>query len=222
MTEKVVTISHDNPIIKVEPYFQSFVIHWLIGTRCNYNCSYCPDMWHNYTAQDKSLDELQKGWLKVIEKNNSRIQKYELSFLGGENTLNKDFLPFLQWIHNNFRNIISNIGFITNGTASIKYYKEALNYCDWITFSIHSEFMNEYKFFKTVTKINELSKNTKCKIKVNIMNESWHHDRIKIYKNYLDKLNIDNYVHPIHDFHENKKTKNVPVQKIDFFHDKFI
>jgi hypothetical protein len=179
-------------------------------------------MWHSYKAKDKSLEELQQAWLRIIEVNRTNLKKYELSFLGGENTLNKNFLPFLKWLHQNFKDSITNIGFVTNGTAAIKYYKEAINYCNWITFSIHSEFINEDKFFKTVTEVNELSKKTNCSIKVNIMNEPWNQDRIPIYKNYLDAMNIANYVHPIHDFKEGKSAKPIRNQKIDFFHDKLI
>ena len=220
-SENHVTVSQDNPIIKVEPYFKSFIVHWLIGTRCNYNCSYCPDMWHSYNSEDKSLTELQRSWQRILEINHTNLKKYELSFLGGENTLNKNFLPFLRWLHAEYKDIISNIGFITNGTANIKYYTEALRYCNWITFSTHSEFINEDKFFRVVTTINELSKQTNCSIKVNIMNEPWHQDRIIKYKNYLDTMNIDNYMHPIYDFKEGKLPLPIKAQKIDFFDDNF-
>jgi hypothetical protein len=179
-------------------------------------------MWHSYTTPDKSLSDLQIAWKRIIEINHTTLKKYEIVFLGGENTLNKNFLPFLSWLHNEYKDLIANMGFITNGTATIKFYTEAINYCDWITFSTHSEFINEDKFFRVVTKINELSKNTNCSIKVNIMNEPWHQERIKKYKNYLDIMNIDNYMHPIYDFKEGKSPLPVQTQKIDFFHDKFI
>jgi pyruvate-formate lyase-activating enzyme len=222
MTETSVTVTNDNPIVRVEPYFKSFIVHWLIGIRCNYNCSYCPDMWHSYTAKDKSLEELKQSWLKIREVNQTDLKQYELSFLGGENTLNKNFLPFLRWLHEEHKDVIANIGFITNGTASIKYYSEALNYCNWITFSTHSEFMNEDKFFRTITKVNELARQTNCSIKVNIMDEPWHQDKIQKYKNYCDTMNIDNYLHPIRDFNEGKARLTVPIQKVDFFNDKLI
>lgn len=222
MIKKVVTVDSNNPIVRIEPYQKSFVVHWLIGNRCNYNCSYCPDMWHSYNSKDKSLNELQTSWLRILEVNHSEYKKYDIGFLGGENTLNKDFLPFVRWLNHEYKDIITNLGFITNGTASIRYYSEIIKYCDWITFSTHSEFINEDKFFTTLLKVNKISKSVKCNIKVNIMDEPWHTERTKEYKKFLDKLNIDNYIHPIHDFGERKVPHPVKTKKINFYDSKFI
>jgi pyruvate-formate lyase-activating enzyme len=221
MIKDVVTVNASNPIIKIEPYHKSFIIHWLIGNKCNYSCSYCPDMWHSYNSRLKPLGELQAAWLRILEVNKSKHKKYELGFLGGENTLNKDFLPFIAWLYNEHHDIIANIGFTTNGTASVKYYTEIMKYCDWITFSTHSEFINEEKFFTKIIKINKLSKSLKCNIKVNIMDEPWHRERIKEYKEFLDKLNIDNYIHPIHDFKEGKTPLPAKTKNINFYDSKF-
>lgn len=218
----VAEVNQKNPIIKIEPYHKSFIVHWLVGIRCNYSCSYCPDMWHSYTARDKSLAELQAAWCRIVEVNKSEFQKYEIVFSGGEITLNKDFLPFLKWLHSDYANVLTNLGFITNGTASLKQYSELLKYCKWITFSIHSEFIDEAKFFKKILSINELSKNTNCKIKVNIMDEPWHKDRINEYKKFLDSLNIDNYIHPIYDFKEGKTPIPIKLRQVDLNDYKFI
>lgn len=222
MTTEYVTVSAQNPIVGIEPYHKSFIVHWLIGNRCNYSCSYCPDMWHSYNAKDKSLKELQSSWLRIIEVNQSKYKKYEIAFLGGENTLNKDFLPFVRWLNYEYRDIITNLGFITNGTASVEYYSEILNYCNWITFSTHSEFMDEEKFFTKLLKVSELAKHAMCNIKVNIMNEPWHSERINDYKEFLDNLKIDNYIHPIHDFEEGKTSLPVKTKRINFYDSKFI
>lgn len=222
MTTNFVTVGNQNPIIRIEPYHKSFIVHWLLGNRCNYSCSYCPDIWHSYDSTDKSLKELQSSWLRILEVNYNKYKKYEIAFLGGENTLNKDFLPFVQWLNHEYKDVITNIGFITNGTASVKYYSEILNYCSWITFSTHSEFMDEEKFFTKLLKVSELAKHAGCKIKVNIMNESWHRERIKDYKEFLDKVKIDNYIHPIHDFEEGKLPLPIKAKRINFYDSKFI
>lgn len=212
-----VLIDSSNPIVKVEPYNNSFIVHWLVGRRCNFNCSYCPEMWHDLKAKDKSLSELKQGWLRIMEINKTPKQKYDISFLGGENTLNKDFLPFLIWLRENYNNIIENIGIITNGTASVDHYKEYIKYCDWITFSTHSEFMNEKKFFSTVVEIHQLAKLTNCHIKVNIMDEAWHKERNSEYKKFLDECKIDNYIHPIYDFKENKTSLRPKSKQINLY-----
>jgi len=217
----VVTVSHDNPIVRVEPYYKSFIIHWLIGNRCNYSCSYCPDMWHDYHGINKSLEELQSAWMKILAVNTSKIKEYEIGFLGGENILNKNFLPFLKWLNTEYKDIIKNVGFITNGTASVKYYSEIMQYCNWITFSTHSEFMDEENFFSKLLKVHALAQEHKCMIKVNIMNEPWHTDRIKDYKEFLDSKKIDNYIHPIIDY-EGKHPLPIKPKTINFYDDKFI
>lgn len=222
MTVDFVTVSAQNPIVRVEPYHKSFIVHWLIGNRCNYSCSYCPDMWHSYNSKDKSLQELQASWERILEINRSKYKKYEIAFLGGENTLNKDFLPFLRWLNHKYSDVITNIGFITNGTASVKYYSEIVEYCNWITFSTHSEFMDEEKFFTKLLKVNKIAIRARCNLKVNIMNEPWHSDRIKEYKEFLDKVKIDNYIHPIHDFMEGHTPLPVKAKTINFYDSKFI
>ena len=73
-----VLITKDNPIIRIEPYNNSFIVHWLVGKKCNFNCSYCPDMWHDTKGKNKSIDELKKTWLRIIEVNQSKKQKYDL------------------------------------------------------------------------------------------------------------------------------------------------
>jgi organic radical activating enzyme len=198
-------VNENNPIVKIEPYHKSFIINWLVGTRCNFNCSYCPDMWHSKNANDKTLDQLQNAWLKIIAVNKSEKQTYNISFLGGEVTLNKDFLPFLIWLQENFHSCLDNVGVVTNGTASFKYYKKLIKYCNWITFSTHSEFMKEEKFFGTLIQIAEIAKQSKCFINVNIMDEPWHKQRNTEYKKFLDNLGIESSVRPIYDFKEGKK-----------------
>jgi organic radical activating enzyme len=131
--------------------------------------------------------------------------KYNLSFLGGEPTLNKNFLPFLKWLHECFAQHLGNVGVITNGTASLEYYKEMINYCDWITFSTHSEFMKEKKFFNLVVNLHQIAQSHKCLVSVNIMDESWHQSRNKQYKTFLEKHGIVSYTHPIKDFGQGKK-----------------
>lgn len=216
-----VTVDENNPIVKVEPYKKSFIIHWLIGNRCNFNCSYCPDMWHSLHSKDKSLEEMQEAWNKIFSINKGKFDIFDLSFLGGENTLNKNFLPFIKWLHDNYKDYISNLGMITNGTASIDYYKEIMQYLNWITFSTHSEFMNEYKFFNTVLEVYKISKSVNCHVKVNIMNEPWHKNRILEYKEFLNSNDIDNYIHPIYDFGEGKPQLPIKSANIDFYGNTF-
>jgi organic radical activating enzyme len=212
----MIIVSQSNPIINIKKSSNNFTVHWAIGKRCNFKCSYCPDNWHDDSSPHLTLKQLIQAWEKIVQLNPTDT-KYDLSFLGGEPTLNKDFLPFLKWLHTNFKDNLINVGLITNGTASSSYYQKIVMYCNWITFSTHSEFMNEQKFFKNVLDANISSKKYKCMVNVNIMNESWHQHRNAQYKDFLDQNGISNYIHPIIDTGKNQPHFPVRVtNKIDF------
>ena len=190
----------DKKIIRVEPTNPAFTVNWNIGIRCNFDCMYCPEMYHNTTDKDLTLVELQTYWKNIVEKTQHIGLKYKLTFTGGEVTINKKFMPFLLWLNENYKDIINECGFTTNGSANKKYYLEAISIdiITFITFSTHSEFFNEQKFFNTVLEVNKkrkqinLQKQTAKRINVNIMDEYWNKDKSKIYQDFLTRKGIDN------------------------------
>jgi len=179
------------PIVKINPVDPAFVISWHIHDRCNFDCMYCPDKWHNLDSNTKSLGELQKCWLEIYNKTKHRNLKYKIGLTGGEVTLNHDLLDFLKWLEQNYKDYIQSIGIVTNGTASQKLYADLVKYLNWISFSTHSEFFNEEKFFQNVVSVKQIIENTNKTVHVNIMDEPWHLQRIEIYKRFLTKLNIN-------------------------------
>jgi molybdenum cofactor biosynthesis enzyme MoaA len=159
---------------------------------------------------------MQQVWKNIYTKTCDKNLPYKISFTGGEVTINKNFLPFLIWLDDNYKEQISECGFTTNGSASKKYYLDAIDISiiSFISFSTHSEFFNEKKFFNTVIEVNKKSKRLKKNIHVNIMDEFWNKDKSKIYSNLLTKKKINNsinviyYTHKIRDtvrFNSNKK-----------------
>lgn len=213
-------VSQHNQIIEVRPYKESFAVHWLMTRRCNFDCSYCPDIYHDRSATDHSLHQLQQAWFKILEstKHISSV-KFSVSLLGGEPTLNPDFIPFVKWLKQKYQDQITELGVITNGSASENVYRELVQICNWITFSTHSEFMSESKFFRNVLLAHKAA-NTNCMISVNIMDEPWHAARNTDYKNFLDKHNIKYYVHPILDFGDKRNPYPVRLAQSLNFYDK--
>ena len=206
----------DKQIIRIEPTNPTFTVNWTIGLRCNFDCMYCPTMFHNTTDKDLTLAEFQTHWQRIVEKTQNTKLKYKLVFTGGEVTINKNFLPFLIWLNDNYKEQISECGFTTNGSASKKYYLDAIDISiiSFISFSTHSEFFNEKKFFDIVVEVNKKSLRLKKSIHVNIMDEFWNKDKSKIYSNFLTKKKINNsinviyYAYKIRDtvrFNSNKK-----------------
>ena len=208
----------DKQIIRIEPINPTFTVNWNVGLRCNFDCMYCPEMFHNTTDKDLTLVEFQTYWQKIIEKTQHTKLKYKLVFTGGEVTINKNFLPFLIWLDDNYKEQISECGFTTNGSASKKYYLDAMNVgiVSFISFSTHSEFFNEKKFFDTVVEVNKKSLKLKKSIHVNIMDEFWNKDKSKIYSNFLTKKKINNSINVIYYTYKIRDTVRFNSNKKDF------
>lgn len=195
----MIDINDQNPLVSIRPYQNAFMVQWLMSRRCNFDCSYCPDIYHDRQAQDPDLDAMKSAWTRIMQ-SSEHLGPLPVNavFLGGELTVNPDFLPFMRWLNSQFQHRMGAVGFITNGTASEKVYQELAGLCTWITFSTHSEFMNETKFFRNVVRTHRAC--TNCMITVNIMDEPWHRDRNQQYQEFLDRHGIRWYLHPILDF----------------------
>ena len=196
-------------VIKVVPTDEYFSFSWRITNRCNYDCMYCPTKWHDTTSKHYSLDELQKIWLNVYEKTKHKNLRYKIGFTGGEVTGNKDFLPFISWLRNNYNDKIFKMLVTTNGSANFKYYRSLFDYVDNISFSFHSEHANEKNFFDMIIKLKNEIDNSKF-VHVNIMNESWNKDRIPMYVRLLQSNNIS---HEIDEIDYSMQTRTFPIFK---------
>jgi organic radical activating enzyme len=190
-------------VIKIQPIDNVFSLTWNFGPRCNYDCMYCPTKFHNNITSHYTLLYLQNYWQNIFEKTKHRGLLYKISITGGEVTGNKDFIPFIQWLRDNHNQHIFKILLTTNGSATKKYYEKLYNLIDNISFSTHSEHIDEQKFFKTITSI-KLPEGKH--MHVNIMDEFWNQDRIELYKKILEKHQISygvneiNYNHKIRDY----------------------
>lgn len=186
-----------NPkIISVSPVENFFSITWLLSKRCNYDCMYCSTDWHDTTSKFESLNELKTYWVSIYEKTKHKKLNYKISFSGGELTGNKNFLPFVKWLRENYQTEIHSILFTTNGSATFSYYKKLFNFIDNISFSFHSEHADEKKFFDLILKL-KLEMDKHNFLHVNIMNEFWNKERIVYYEKILSENNISYSVNSI-------------------------
>jgi organic radical activating enzyme len=206
-------VTDDNPIIEIVGKESWLSIMWVIGSRCNFACSYCPDVWHDKTSPHKTLEELQQAWCKLIKSLEKVDKQISVSVLGGEPTMNPNLIPFLQWVRKDFSHLNIIINVYSNGTATVEYYQSLIENAG-VVFSTHSEFMNEAKFFSTVTKVQQYA--TKNKLlygtSVIIMNEDWNQERIKHYIKYLSKQKIPCNLFPVEPVY--RPNSNWPVQDI--------
>ena len=185
-----------DPIVRVTPLPEYFSLTWMLGSRCNYDCMYCPTELHDMTSRPHDLESMQQVWRNIYEKTQDKNLPYKISFTGGEVTANKNFLPLIKWLRDTYADIAM-ILLTTNGSASQRYYLDLSQYVESISFSTHSEFMDEQRFFDTVTAVDGIMIRPQKSVHVNIMNEHWNQDRIELYKKWLDQRNISYTVNEI-------------------------
>jgi molybdenum cofactor biosynthesis enzyme MoaA len=148
------------------------------------------------TSQPHDLATMQQVWRNIYEKIQNKDLPCKIGFTGGEVTANKNFLPLVKWLRDTYADIAM-ILLTTNGSASQRYYLDLSQYVESISFSTHSEFINEQRFFDTVIAVNHVMIRPQKSIHVNIMNEYWNQDRIEVYKKCLDQHNISYTVNQI-------------------------
>lgn len=166
-------------IIRVEPIESVFSITWIQHLRCNNDCMYCGDR-HDDHSDTPSLERLQTHWQKIFDKTKHVGLPYKIALTGGELTVNKDFLPFIEWLMDNYGNKIHNIGMTTNGRASKNVYLRLFEKLKFISFSTHTESMDIDRFFDIARACNEYAKATPGKFfMINIMEEYWALEKIK-------------------------------------------
>lgn len=194
-------------IIKIAPTEQYFSINWQMSIRCNYDCMYCSPMWHDNTSKMHSLETMQAAWKSAFEKTQHFNLPYKIAFAGGELTTNKYFLPFLKWLRENYNEHLFKVILTTNGSATYKYYLKMFEVVDNIAFSVHSEHINEKKFFDMIVKLKQNIDPSRF-LQVCIMNEFWNVDRIPLYTTLLDQHNISYNVNNV-DY--SYKTREYPI-----------
>lgn len=196
-------------VIKIQPIENVFSLTWNLGARCNYDCMYCPSSLHNNYSEHVNFELLQTRWKNILEKTSYRNLKYKISFTGGEVTANPDFIGFLTWLHDHYDQLLFRILVTTNGSSTLAYYKKLFTLVDNISFSVHSEHINEQRFFYTVIELHHSLGQDKH-LHVNIMDEPWNRHRIKLYTDLLNEQNISWSVNAI-DF--DFQTRSYPIMK---------
>lgn len=170
---------------------------------------YCPSRLHDDHSPHPSLDQLQKYWQDIETKTSHQGLKYKIVFSGGEPTGNRDFLPFLSWLKQNYGQQINKILLTTNGSATYQHYQKLFDLVDNISFSTHSEHMDEQKFFDMVIRLRQTIPSSKF-IHVNIMDEFWNRDRIPLYQKLLTDHDIS---HNVNEIDYSLQIRNYPIIK---------
>ena len=137
-----------------------FIVNWCLGNTCNFECSYCPDYLHNGTKKWHTVDNI-KAVVNKIKKYHPEKKIY-FEFTGGEVSLYKEFIPICQVCMDND----VKVGFITNGSRTLRWWEENKHYFDHVMMSFHSEFADPEHFCKVV-EILHFENRTHCNIMMN-------------------------------------------------------
>lgn len=119
-----------------------FSIDWSIGTRCNYDCSYCSPRQHNNRSPHLPLQQFCAAWDVITDRIKQPIL---LTMLGGEPTINPEYLDMLAYASSPTTTIVTT----TNGTAHVSKLIAALSY-GGMTISIHQEYCNIPKMIEKI------------------------------------------------------------------------
>lgn len=159
------------------------VVTWDTGRRCNYDCSYCPAHRHDNFSPHASLDELKKVGKFVLDYgkliNNYRNHKQlNISFTGGEPTVNPNFITFGEWLES-YRDKYRDdyylvLSLTTNGAFGKKMAESILRVYEALTISYHVEAHQKLKD-QAVGNIYYFNEN-KFACKVNVMFHAQHFD----------------------------------------------
>jgi MoaA/NifB/PqqE/SkfB family radical SAM enzyme len=170
-----------------------FVVNWCLGNTCNYSCSYCPANLHNGTNPWPTPDTIKNFILKIKETHPNKKLYFE--FTGGEVTLYKHFIDICRYCTEQG----VKVGLISNGSRTLRYWKENKQYFDHVCLSFHPEFGDADHFIEVVKILNN-----DVRTHVNIMMSPTEFDYCFDVANKVKDLgNISMALQPlIHDFGE--------------------
>lgn len=185
------TPNQEPKIVKITPIEDIFSITWNLHKRCNNDCMYCGEFLHDATSPVKSLEELQSQWLQIFNKTKHINKKYKISFTGGEAVINKNFMPFVSWLQENYAQYLHRTLLTSNGNASKDYYLKIFKDLSGLTLSTHTENFDIDRFMDIAINCDIFAKQHPGKFfMVNLMEEYWALDTIKQLIDRLSEHNI--------------------------------
>jgi organic radical activating enzyme len=134
-------------------------------------------------------------WENIYNEIKDKFDSVDIVFTGGEVTINKNFLPFISWLYENYNSFTNDLLLTSNGSATTAYYIKSLEYLTHLTLSTHLEWMNERKFFETVLACNDifLQRGTHYQFKVQLMGEEFNEEfiaKLDVYEKFLQEHDI--------------------------------
>jgi MoaA/NifB/PqqE/SkfB family radical SAM enzyme len=129
-----------------EHHNEWFVVNWCLGNTCTYSCSYCPKGLHDGSVPFPSAETV----TKFIDSMSSHAlllgKKLYVELTGGEVTVWKDFLTVAEYC----RDKGVKLGFISNGSRTVRWWEENRHLFDHVCLSFHPEEGDSDHFLRVV------------------------------------------------------------------------
>src|SRR5258708_37272880 len=93
-------------------------VDWLLGNKCNFKCSYCPDILHNGSRTWPASDNIIVFARRLLELSAARGQTVHIQFTGGEVTIN----PELPLILSSLKQLGCRLALISNGARTASFW----------------------------------------------------------------------------------------------------
>ena len=134
-------------------YSNTFRVDWILGTFCNYQCSYCWPEVHSSTPDGRPLETLIKTTDEIKEQARKRgFNSFMFAFSGGEPSIFKGYLDLVRYISDDSSNCDSQtIHMTTNLSPGFKWLEKLAHAVSplqskHIIASFHSEFAKKDLF----------------------------------------------------------------------------
>lgn len=115
---------------------EKMLVSWDIGRRCNFDCTYCESTRHNTYSAPTAIEKLQSSFLFIKQYTDLYNREVNLSFTGGEPTVNPKFWELVEYIKQNSNFEVS---LTSNGTWHPKHNQFIIDNFVGVTVSWHSE-----------------------------------------------------------------------------------
>lgn len=181
-----------NKILSIKPLYQTeenLNISWMLGKRCNYDCSYCTPQNHDLVSPFINIDSARNFIENLDLQLDNTLKKASWYFTGGEPFIDPSFEKILSCLYSSNNTI--KIQSMTNGSLPLAVYVNACRYLTSLTFSLHFE-RSDSEILKIVDKISQLSQmalrnrlTEKIFLHVNVM---FYHGKLPFIKQVLSEL----------------------------------
>ena len=174
-----------------------FLITWDLGRRCNYDCSYCPAHRHDNFSPHASLEELINTadfvfeYISIISQYRKN-KDFNISFTGGEPTVNPNFIKFAEYLSTRKQEIEElnlHLDLTTNGAMSKTIADNVIKHFDYVTVSYHAESDDRLKK-QVIDRIQQFHKSN-IGLKVNVMLHAQHFDECVAVCDTLKNLGVN-------------------------------